>query len=270
MTSATWQRDDRGLHGGWTSFQRHRFLEPGPRLAPFVARYWTVTWDLRGQAPYRQLVVPYPNVHLTFVNDVARVHGVARGHVVRELAGLGRVFGIAFRPGCFRPFLRSPVSGLTDRSVPASAVFGPDVPEAAMASATDETGMREVVERFLGANLPARDPLAEEVADIVARVAAESAITRVDDLAERLDTSGRRLQRLFADYVGVGPKWVIRRYRVHEITERMAAGCRIDWARLAAELGYADQAHLSRDFTAIVGESPTQYAQRYPDRAGGS
>jgi AraC-like DNA-binding protein len=80
-------------------------------------------------------------------------------------------------------------------------------------------------------------------------------------------TGVRRLQRLFADYVGVGPKWVIRRYRLHEITERMAAGGRIDWLRLALQLGYADQAHLSRDFTAIVGETPTRYAQRYPDPA---
>jgi AraC-like DNA-binding protein len=78
-------------------------------------------------------------------------------------------------------------------------------------------------------------------------------------------TSPRRLQRLFAEYVGVGPKWVIRRYRLHEITERLATGTPIDWARLAAELGYADQSHLSRDFTEIVGETPTQYAQRYPD-----
>lgn len=270
MTAATGQRDDRGLRGGWTSFQRHRFLEPGPELAPFVAQYWAVAWDLRGQPPYRQLVVPYPNVHLTFVNGVARVHGVARGHAVRALAGLGRVFGVAFRPGCFRPFLRSTVSGLTDRSVPASDVFGPDVPEATMASATDETGMRGVVERFMGAHLPPRHPLAEEVADMVAFIAAESAITRVDDLAESLGISVRRVQRLFADYVGVGPKWVIRRYRLHEITERMAAGSRIDWAGLAADLGYADQAHLSRDFTAIVGESPTQYAQRYPRRPEGS
>lgn len=266
MTPATGRRDDRGLRGGWTTFQRHRFLEPGPDLAPFVERYWAVTWDLRGQAPYRQLVVGYPNVHLTFVDGVARVHGVARGHVVRELAGLGRVFGVAFRPGCFRPFLRSPVSGLTDRSVRAGDLLGPDVPEAAMTAATDEAGMRRVVERFLGAHLPVRDPLAEEVADIVARVAAEPGITRVDDLATSLGTGVRRLQRLFADYVGVGPKWVIRRYRVHEITEQMAAGWRIDWARLAAELGYADQAHLSRDVTAMVGESPTQYAQRYPDQ----
>ena len=34
------------------------------------------------------------------------------------------------------------------------------------------------------------------------------------------------------------------------------------------ELGYSDQTHLSRDFTSIVGESPTRYAQRYPERAG--
>jgi len=73
----------------------------------------------------------------------------------------------------------------------------------------------------------------------------------------------RGLQRLFAEYVGIGPKWVIRRYRLREITERLAAGGPVDWAGLAAELGYADQAHLVRDFRAMVGETPTWYAQRY-------
>jgi AraC-like DNA-binding protein len=71
------------------------------------------------------------------------------------------------------------------------------------------------------------------------------------------------LQRLFADYVGIGPKWVIRRFRLHEVTERLAAGADIDWAALAAELGYADQAHFVRDFRAMFGEPPTWYAERY-------
>lgn len=94
-------------------------------------------------------------------------------------------------------------------------------------------------------------------------VAADPRIARVDDLAARCESSVRRVQRLFAEYVGVSPKWVIRRYRLHEVTERMAAGSRIDWAGLAAELGYADQAHLARDFTSVFGEPPTHYAARY-------
>lgn len=240
-------------------------------MAAFVSRYWFVAWDLRGQSPYRQLIVAYPNVHLSFVDDTATaVHGVARGHVFRVLEGAGRVFGVAFRPGCFRPFLRSPVSTITDRSIDAREVFGPDVPHRAMADTADEAEMVHVVEQFLRANRPQHDPTAQTVADIVSRIAAEPDITRVDILADRLGTSVRRLQRLFAEYVGVGPKWVIRRYRLHEVNRRLAMGIAVEWARLAAELGYADQAHFTRDFTAMMGEPPTRYAERYPAQPGPS
>lgn len=73
----------------------------------------------------------------------------------------------------------------------------------------------------------------------------------------------RTLRRLFAEYVGVGPKWAVRRDRLREVTERMARGKTADWAGTAADLGYADQAHFTRDFTAMFGEPPTRYAQRY-------
>jgi transcriptional regulator GlxA family with amidase domain len=74
----------------------------------------------------------------------------------------------------------------------------------------------------------------------------------------------RTLQRLFAEHVGPGPKWVIRRYRLQEVVGRLEAGGPVDWADLAATLGYADQAHLSRDFADLFGEPPTRYARRYP------
>jgi len=74
--------------------------------------------------------------------------------------------------------------------------------------------------------------------------------------------SVRLLQRLFAGYVGVGPKWVILRYRIHEALEHAETDREVDWAALAADLGYADQAHLVRDFTATVGVPPTAYAAR--------
>jgi AraC-like DNA-binding protein len=258
------RHDDRGLRGGWRRFQQHWYLEPSPDVAPFVASYWAATWDLRGEPPYSQLIVPYPNVHLSFLNGVARVRGVARGHVVRVLDGEGWVFGVAFRPGCFRPFLHVSVSTLTDRSVAAAEVFGADVPEHAVATAADVHERAAIVDRYLRARLPAPDPAAETVVGIVDRVVVEPAITRVDRLADTTGVGMRTLQRLFAEYVGVGPKWVIRRYRIDEATKRMADGAPIDWAGLAAELGYTDQAHFTRDFTAMVGETPAQYAQRYP------
>ena len=246
--------DRRGLRGGWARFQKHAYAEPSPDLAPFVDRYWFVHWYLRDQPPYRQLVVPYPNVHLTWVNDEpARVHGVSRGHVFRVLEGDGHVSGVAFKPGAFRPFLGRAVSTITGRSVDARTVFG-DVPKS-----VDHEGL----ETFLRAHLAPPDPTAGEVADMVARIAADPKLTRVDELATLLGVGIRRLQRLFAEYVGVGPKWVIRRYRLHEVTERLAKGVPVDWARLAAELGYADQAHFSRDFTAMFSEPPSCYAERY-------
>ncbi|MBP2321949.1 AraC-like DNA-binding protein [Kibdelosporangium banguiense] len=242
-------RDPREL--AWRKFQSHEFAAPAEDLAPYVARYWMVEWDY--DEPYRQLIVPYPNVHLTFQGGSANLNGVSSGHVFQVLDGRASVFGIAFRPGCFRPFLRRPVTSITDQVIPAAEVFR-DLPS---------RHEIPVVEEFLRANLPEPDPKAELSARIVERIAAAPEIVRVDVLAKEFETTVRQLQRLFAEHVGVGPKWVIRRYRLHEVTERMAKGATIDWAGLAADLGYADQAHFTRDFTGMFGETPSRYAERY-------
>lgn len=243
------RRDPRELD--WRRFQHHEFAAPAPDLAVFVARYWMVEWDY--EQPYRQLIVPYPNVHLTFHPDSAKLNGVASGHVHQVLDGRGRVFGIAFRPGMFRAFLGRAVSTITDRVLPAAEVF----------HGTPARHAVPEVEDFLRAGLPGPDPKAELAARVVDRITTTPEIVRVDVLADEFGTTVRQLQRLFAEHVGVGPKWVIRRYRLREVTERMAAGEAIDWAGLAADLGYADQAHFTRDFTRMFGETPARYAERY-------
>nr|WP_244409063.1 helix-turn-helix domain-containing protein [Stackebrandtia nassauensis] len=242
-------RDERELN--WRRFQRHDFPEPSPDLAPYVTRYWIVDWDYA--RPYRQLIVPYPKVQLSFIGDTVEVHGVSSGHVFKELDGRGRVFGVEFQAGCFRPFLGAPVQSITDRSIPATDVF----------DAIPDTVDVSTVEAMLRANLPSPPPETPLAARIVERIAAEPAITRADDLAREYRITLRQLQRQFAEHVGIGPKWVIRRYRLREATERMATGERVDWGALAAELGFADQAHFTRDFTKMFGETPTRYAERY-------
>jgi AraC-like DNA-binding protein len=83
----------------------------------------------------------------------------------------------------------------------------------------------------------------------------------VEDVVERFGIAPRTLQRLFARYLGVSPKWVLRRYRLHEAAARLAAEQDRPWAEVAAELGYFDQSHFIRDFTAAIGLTPVAYAQ---------
>ena len=71
-------RDARELRGAWASFQTIRYADPPPDLAGVVDHYWGVEWDLRGQPPYAQKVVPYPSVHLTLRDGEALVTGPAR------------------------------------------------------------------------------------------------------------------------------------------------------------------------------------------------
>ncbi len=267
-----------------TRFQLAR-SQPCAELAPFVDFYWIVRWDLSGQPPYQQTILPHPNVNLGFEASGTGIYGVDRKLFTRELAGRGRAFGVRFRAGCFRPFWRAPISQLTDRVIPASRLFGPRAeqtrqaimradaggaaedpaaeegyPAAGLAAA--DAAMTAHAEALLCSVRPERDPAAEQAAELVGHITADPALRRVDELAAAAGVTARSLQRLFSDYVGVSPKWVMRRVRLHEAAERADSGALVDWAELAAGLGYADQAHLTRDFTATLGVPPMRYAGR--------
>jgi len=253
---------------------RHK---PSDALAPFVDYYWIPRWDLRGQPPYEQTILPHPNVHLVFEAGGAGIFGVDRRLFTRSLSGLGLAFGVRFTAGGFRPFWQAPISQLTDRVVPAARLFGPraektrqaimgdfDASEAVDAvdavDAFDDARMIGFAEALLHSVLPERDPLAEQAAALVSRITDNPGLRRVDQLSAEAGMTARSLQRLFADYVGVSPKWVMRRARLHEAAARADSGEPVDWAALASDLGYADQAHLTRDFTVTIGVPPTRYA----------
>ncbi|MGA7292606.1 MAG: helix-turn-helix domain-containing protein [Terriglobales bacterium] len=111
------------------------------------------------------------------------------------------------------------------------------------------------------ARMPEPDKTMELVGQLVERILQERDIKTVDDLVERTGIGKRSLQRIFNEYVGVNPKWVIRRYRLHELIERFHRADEPDWPQLALELGYFDQAHLINDFRSITGYSPTEYQE---------
>lgn len=227
-----------------------RTLAPSADLAPFVEYYWLVSWDV-GE-PFDQQVLPHPNVHLVFEDDGPLLYGVMRGKFIRRLEGDGHVLGVRFHTGGFRPWLGKRVSSVTDKVLPAFVEPG------GVLAAGDAEAMVAAAESLLLPRRPEVDPVVEDIRAMVAAI--DGGVSRVDTLAGRFGLTARSVQRLFNEYVGVGPKWVIRRFRMHEAAARVDSGEDVDWAALANDLGYADQAHFTREFTANIGVSPARYA----------
>jgi len=265
------RRDTRGIIDAAELFSRVRFRRrpAAQALRPYVEHYWLIDWEL--EEPYVSQVVPHPSVNIVFHRygsgpPGAEVAGVGLGLSSITLEGTGRVCGVQFRPGGFRPFLsgrgRGTVAALTGRQRPLVEVFPSteDAP-AAVLSPEEEDARVAAVDGFLLGLGPAPDPAAERAMELAHQVRTDRGITRVEQLARDEGVSVRALQRLFASCVGVSPKWVILRYRIHEALEAAANRPGLDWARLAGELGYSDQAHLVRDFTGTVGVPPTDYAR---------
>jgi AraC-like DNA-binding protein len=246
-----------------TAFNLERFA-PSADLEAFVLRYWTVAWDVVEQLPYTQETLPYPCVNLVVERGRSGIFGVNTRRFQIQLVGKGWVFGIKFRPGGFYPFYRAPVAALTDRAVGLEAVFGAagaEYERGVLACASVDE-MIDCAEHFLRARLPEPDEHVALINSVVERIAADRSLTRIAALADRMGVSQRTLQRLFGQYVGVGPKWVIQRYRLLEAADQLAHNATIDVSGLAQALGYFDQAHFINDFRAAVGSTPAEYAQR--------
>jgi AraC-like DNA-binding protein len=177
------------------------------------------------------------------------------------IVGTGRVFATKFWPGAFRPFFGRPVSAVTDTHVPVEAAFARTSDELAQefAGLNDPVGMAERMEAMFLAARPAPDEKAGLARRIVGYVETNLEIVSVAGLAERFGLGVRALQRLFDEYVGVAPKWVIDRYRMLEAVTTLNAGAEAGLTELAHRLGYFDQAAFNHAFERLTGEAPGRF-----------
>lgn len=234
-------------------------VAPGADLAEFVDYYWLVRW--RAPEPHQQQVVPQPRVHVAAEEGRLLVHGVNRGPFFRTLTGAGHVLGAAFHPGGFRPLLGRTVGAISGTVQPAQDVLGvDDEPVAGRILGTADTSeMVAALEDCLLGIDPKPDATAREVTALVEEARRRGEITRVEQLAGHAGLSPRSLQRLFTEYVGIGPKWIIQRFRILDAVAAAHSGDPIRWPDLAAHLGFSDQSHLTRTFTQVVGTPPATY-----------
>ncbi|RZJ04076.1 MAG: AraC family transcriptional regulator [Rubrivivax sp.] len=242
----------------------HGRVPAPPDLADHIEHFWRVRWNLDGLPAQMQETLPHPNVHLVVEPGLADFWGVHPGRWTRLLDGHSQAFGVKFRPGGFRGWLGRPVSTLVNQSLPASALLGDAASRLAdVLDCPDDEEAAALAAALLRPHLPPVDEPALLAGHIVDSAMADRDVHTAQQLADRFGMPLRRLQRLFHQYVGVGPKWVINRYRMHEAVARVQRGEAMSWAGLAQELGYFDQAHFIADFRQLTGRTPGEYARMH-------
>lgn len=241
-------------------------LEPEPQLAELVVHYWIPEWDIAAGRTSRQQVLPYPASNLVVEAGRLTLHGPGTERSHRDLTGRGWAVGAMLRPAAVAAFTDD-ASGLRDTE---RLIDDPIVVAAVTAQMEGAHSDRLVAAaRSLGAAILGRagrpDPdalLANRLADVVG---SDGDVLRLADVADRLAVSERTATRLAHRYIGITPAAMIRRRRLQEAAERLRLDPDIPLADLAAELGYADQAHLSREFRSVLDFTPSVYRRRVAD-----
>ena len=241
-------------------------------LAPFVERYWSVTWDRTDLPPFRSEVLSHPAVNLSVEQGseprwgvampAVLVHGPVTRRGVVDLVGTGRVTAAKFRPGGWVAFTGRHAGRNTVAPLGRALGLDPDRLLATVLAEPDDDARVDVLDAALAPLAP--DPPAAylELQALIDAMSEDRSVIRVEQVARAGAMSTRSLQRLFASYVGLSPKSVLARYRLQDAAAAIDAGGATDLAGLAAELGWYDEAHFSRDFRYVVGVTPSAYLAR--------
>ena len=240
----------------------HRFA-PSPALAPLVRRYWMPVWSLPPGVTSTQRVLQYPVCLIVVASEYALLVGPTSGLATQELSGTGWAFGTMLQPAAGLALAGGPVERLTDRAVPLPDTVLTERIRGAVGDDPDDPDRQQAAVAAVEEALTRLLPVDEEgllVNAVVEYVEGDPAVQRVGQVCEKFALSERTLQRLTARRIGLSPKWLIQRRRLHEAAERLADKERPDLARVAADLGYADQAHFGRDFRAVTGLTPGEFA----------
>lgn len=247
-------------------------VRPSTEGALLARWFWVPEWDLPAGTVHEALTLPFPACQLVVEPDGVHVHGPVTRAWRRDLVGRGWAVGALLTPGAAHALVGE-VTALQDSTTPAKGAeqLLRDV-TGAMDSPRERDARHETAARLLEAWLVehvgpavAADPEAQVARTLVELADGDPELLRVEELARRLAMSERSIARLARTHVGMGPGAMIRRRRLQEAAARVRDDPGVDLARIAADLGYADHAHLTREFRRVLGFTPTRYrAERRP------
>ncbi|MEZ2333576.1 helix-turn-helix domain-containing protein [Mesorhizobium sp. RCC_202] len=187
--------------------------------------------------------------------------GLYAGPVMIESFGGCCCIQVNFTPLGARKFFGLPMSELRDRMVGLDDALGLDgmALRERLGEASDWDARFDIAEGFIAGRLAEANALSPEIAWAYRTVIASGGRTRISLLAGEIGWSRKHLAAKFSDAIGIGPKTLSRVVRFNRALS-LSKQQDDDWASIAADCGYADQAHLVREFRQFAGQTPTALA----------
>ena len=236
----------------------HRLPAPA-EVADLVAWFWIPEWDIEPGRSSRQDIVSYPALNLVVESEGVSLAGATTRASHRDLRGRGWAVGALLRPAAVAALIEEP-AGLIDAEVPVDA---PELLAAVTADMSSGEGRRERAvasfSRWLRARVGRTDDASRQANALFDALMGDGAALAPEEAATRLAVSVRTLQRMTHRHIGLSPAAMIRRRRLQEAAQLVREEPTADLATIAAELGYSDHAHLTRDFQAVLGIAPRTY-----------
>jgi AraC-like DNA-binding protein len=272
---------------GWSATARR---EPASSLRPFVTGMWEYVEHYTRGVGRRELPSGDIVVTLSFgptlrvwdgsphANAGSRAHrsfvaGLAEHSVVTEMDGESDGMQLNVTPIGARLIFGLPMHELADRVVRLDDVLGPAQADELLERLRDERtwGMRfDRLEAWIARRLSDAAMDVRATAFAWTQLRASNGRRRIEDIARELGWSRRRLADAFRDDVGLTPKVVARLTRFERALRRIQVddGAH-DWATIAIDSGYYDQAHFTNEFRAFANCTPTEYeARQLPEGLG--
>jgi AraC-like DNA-binding protein len=235
---------------------RYQEFAPSEHLKPFVECFWT---HQPGSAVVDYPVLPDGCVDIVYSPGTDRELQVVGAMTSARKFSLvpGQIgFGVRFRPAMSQAFLPLPGLNITDQSIDLSEIWGADA--------------RRLVGQVSEAQSPAHcihlfETRLHNPGDITVvqrlctTIVAQAGQIRIDDLAFQAGLSARQLRRLFLDQVGLSPKHFCRVIRFRNSLSRLPQAGWTEWAQVALDCGYYDQAHFIHEFREFSGYTPGDF-----------